>query len=179
MKLFAIYIGGEHPKANIEVHDIRFIVAPSIKDTHDQLRADWWGTPGTLHIDCFAEIAQVDGHDVTLSPERPKGRDRLWFVNLGGYDGKDFAELHKNMFVVAPNISEAKAKALATVQNWTDLHRDDLYDADDIFSLDEIVGGRMGAGRGGNVPGERLHIHLTPSADPRPLRFTCRYTPLK
>ncbi len=104
MKLFAIYIGGEHPKAHIEVHDVRFVVAETIRDTYDQLRAEWWGTPGTLHIDCWAEIDHVDGHDVTLQPERAPVRDKLFFVNLGGYDGREFAERHRNLFVVATSI---------------------------------------------------------------------------
>lgn len=39
MKLFAIYIGGEHPGANIEVHDMRFLVAPTIEATKDALLA--------------------------------------------------------------------------------------------------------------------------------------------
>jgi hypothetical protein len=55
VKLFAIYIGGEHPSAHIEVHDVRFVLAKSMRDTHAKLRADRWGTPGTLHIDCWAE----------------------------------------------------------------------------------------------------------------------------
>lgn len=41
MKLFAVYIGGEHPAAHIEVHDVRFIVARSLKTTHDALRRQW------------------------------------------------------------------------------------------------------------------------------------------
>ena len=166
MKLFAIYIVGEHPKANVDVHEVRFVVAPSIRATYDQLRSTWWGTPGTLHVDCWAEIAHADGHDVSLRPERPTTRDRLWFVNLGGYDGQGFAEQHKNMFVVAGSVSDAKARALASVSGWTDAHRDDLYEAETVFALDGIIG-------------ERLHIHLTPSGPSRPLHFTCRYTPLK
>lgn len=166
MKLFAIYIGGEHPSANIEIHDVRFVVASSIKETHDRLRDDWWGTPGTLHIDCWAEIDHVDGYDVALKPERSTGREKLWFVNLGGYDGRGFAEQHKNMFVVAASAAEAKAAALRTIEGWTDAHRDDLFEAEKAFALDGMLG-------------ERLHIHLTPRQDARPPRFTCRYTPLK
>ncbi len=166
MKLFAIYIGGEHPQAHIEVHDVRFVVAPTIRDTYDRLRADWWGTPGTLHVDCWAEIDHADGYNVTLRPELAKAREKLWFVNLGGYDGRDFAEQHKNMFVVATSITEAKAKALATVHDWKDAHRDDLYEAEQAFEL-------------GSRIGDRLHIHLTPSETIRQPRFTCCYTPLK
>lgn len=166
MKLFAIYIGGEHPQAHIEIHDVRFVVAPTIRDTHDQLRAEWWGTPGTLHVDCWAEIAHVDGYDVTLSPEPATGTKKLYFVNLGGYDGQAFAEQHQNMFVVATTIAEAKARAMASIEGWTDAHRDDFYEAEQAFALDTKIG-------------DRLHIHLTPAkADGAP-SFTCRYTPLK
>ncbi|WP_404337729.1 DUF1543 domain-containing protein [Sphingomonas sp. MMS12-HWE2-04] len=166
MKLFAIYIGGEHPSAHIEVHDVRFIVAERIRDTHAQLRAEWWGSPGTLHIDCWAEISQVDGYAVTLRPEPANAAEKLWFVNLGGYDGKDFAEQHKNMFVVAASMKEAKARAMATIQGWKDAHRDDMYEAELAFALD----GRIG---------DRLHIHLSPAQDATAPQFTCRYTPLK
>ena len=166
MKLFAIYVGGEHPGAHIEIHDVRFVVADSIRDTHNQLRTEWWGTPDTLHIDCWAEIDHADGHDVRLSSEPTNGRERLFFVNLGGYDGKDFAERHKNMFVVATSIAQAKARALETIADWTDAHRDDLYEAEHAFALDTMIG-------------DRLHIHLTPSDRREPPRFTCRYTPLR
>lgn len=166
MKLFAIYIGGEHPNANIEVHDVRFVVAPSIRDTHEKLRADWWGTPGTLHVDCWAEINHVDGFDVELRSEPATAREKLFFVNLGGYDGQSFAEQHKNMFVVATSQTAAKTQALASIAGWTEAHRDDLYDADGIFALDQMID-------------DRLHIHLIPSQNQRPPTFTCAYKPLK
>ncbi|MDF0544116.1 DUF1543 domain-containing protein [Sphingobium sp. H39-3-25] len=166
MKLFAIYIGGEHHAAHIEVHDVRFVVAPSLKATHAELRRQWWGTPGTLHIDCWAEIDHVDGYDVRLRPEVYKGRERLFFVNLGGYDPTDFAEQHRNMFVVAENATQAKARAMATISTWKDGHRDDLYDAEKAFALDAVIG-------------DRLHIHLEATELMRPPKFTCRYIPLK
>lgn len=166
MKLFAIYIGGEHPSANIEIHDVRFVVAASIQGTHDRLRADWWGTPGTLHVDCWAEIDHVGGYDVSLRPEPSPAREKLYFVNLGGYDGLGFAEQHKNMFVVATSAADAKTQALRSIEGWTDAHRDDLFEAEKAFALDDILG-------------DRLHIHLTRTAEIRPPRFTCHYIPLK
>jgi hypothetical protein len=165
MKLFAIYIGGEHPGAHVEVHDMRFVVADTIRDTHEQLRAEWWGTPGTLHIDCWAEVDHADGHDVTLRPEPATGFQKLYFVNLGGYDGEEFAEKHKNVFVVATSVSDAKSRALRSIAGWKDAHRDDLYEAEQAFALDTKIG-------------DRLYIHLTPCEAARSPRFTCRYTPL-
>jgi len=166
MKLFAIYVGGEHPRANIEVHDVRFVAAPSITETYDQLRADWWGKPGTLHVDCWAEISRVDGYDVTLKAEPSPGPEKLYFVNLGGYDRRAFGEQHHNLFTVATSVAEAKAKALRTVHDWKDAHRDDMYDAEKAFAL-------------GSLFGPRLHIHLARGPGDDTPTFTCRYTPLR
>jgi hypothetical protein len=167
MKLFAIYIGGEHPGANIEVHDMRFVVAPAIADTHAELRRQWWGKPGSLHIDCWAAIDHADGYDVDLRPKPFDGPERLYYVNLGGYDPSDFSERHRNVFVVAPTLAAAKSRAIKAAKGWDALHRDDMYEAEQAFALDD------------SARGERLHIHLTPSALTRPIAFSCDYTPIR
>ena len=33
-KLFAVYLGGRAPKANIELHDVVFVVGESIEQTY-------------------------------------------------------------------------------------------------------------------------------------------------
>ena len=167
MKLFAIYVGGEFAGANIEVHDMRFVVAASIRETYDELRRQWWGVPRSLHIDCWAEIDHADGFDVSLRSEPYGGADRLYYVNLGGYDRADFSEKHRNMFVVAETVAQAKTRALRAVRDWDAPHRDDLYEAEQAFALD------------GTISDARLHIHLARSAEQRPLHFTCEYLPLK
>ncbi len=167
MKLFAIYIGGEHAGANIEVHDIRFIAAETIDATRSALLSQWWGKPGTLHIDCWSEIGQADGYDVSLHSEPFAGSEKLYYVNLGGYDGLAFTEQHKNVFVVASDLSSAKARAIKLARGWKDAHRDDMYEAEQAFALD------------GAVQEARLHIHLTPSALLADPTFTCRYTPIR
>lgn len=167
MKLFAIYVGGEHPRANIEVHDMRFVVAPSITETYDELRRQWWGRPGSLHNDCWAEIALADGYDVSLRPEPFHGVERLYYVNLGGYDEGDFSEKHRNVFVVADTVARAKARAVKRAKGWDQPHRDDMYEAEQAFALDEAAGV------------ERLHIHLTPGAVMQDSPFTCEYTPIR
>lgn len=166
MKLFALYIGGEHPDANIELHDMRFIAAPSLRETYAELRRQWWGKPSSLHIDCWAEIDHADGYDVTLRPEPFAGPEKLFFVNLGGYDPGEFTEKHKSVFVVAETEGKAKARAVKSVQGWTALHRDDLYEAEQAFCLNDVeaVG--------------RLHLHLAQAA-PRDLVFTCDYMPIR
>jgi hypothetical protein len=166
MKLFAVYVGGELAGANIELHDMRFVVAESIADTHDELRRQWWGIPKSLHIDCWAEIAGADGYDVTLRPEPFTGAERLYYVNLGGYDPAEFSEKHKNVFVVAKTVAEAKARAIKAAKGWTAPHRDEMYDAEQAFSLND-------SGRA-----QRLYLHLTPSENIQPLTFSCDYAPI-
>ncbi|MFN3877523.1 MAG: DUF1543 domain-containing protein [Brevundimonas sp.] len=167
MKLFAIYIGGEHPAANIEVHDMRFVAAPSIEATYETLLAQWWGREGTLHIDCWSEISQADGYEISLLPERYEGKDKLYYVNLGGYDGVAFAEQHRNVFVVADSLHGAKARAIKQATGWTDAHRDEMYEAEQAFALDDAA------------QAERLHIHLKPSLMTGDPNFTCHYTPIR
>lgn len=167
MKLFAIYIGGEHPAANIEVHDIRFVVAETIDGTHAALVDQWWGKPGSLHIDCWSEIAIADGYEVSLRPEPFAGPERLYYVNLGGYDGVAFSEQHRNVFVVANELSAAKTRAIKLAAGWKDAHRDDMYEAEQAFALDAAA------------LNSRLYIHLTPAPLTNDPSFTCRYTPIR
>jgi hypothetical protein len=167
MKLFAIYIGGEHPGANIEVHDMRFVVAPSIEDTYDALLSQWWGKPGSLHIDCWSEISHADGHEVTLRSKPLQGDARLYYVNLGGYDGVDFAEKHRNVFVVADTLADAKTRAIKRAKGWEAPHRDEMFEAEQAFALDDAAAA------------ERLYIHLTPAPLTQDPPFTCHYTPIR
>ena len=36
-------VRGRSPKANIELHDVRWVIDSKIEDTFDQLRNDWFG----------------------------------------------------------------------------------------------------------------------------------------
>jgi Domain of Unknown Function (DUF1543) len=166
MKLFAIYIGGELEGANIELHDMRFVVAPSIADTYDELRRQWWGIPKSLHIDCWAEINQVDSYDVELRPEAFTGPEKLYYINLGGYREGEFLEKHKNVFIVATSVTEAKRRAIKEVKPWNLRHRDQMYEAEQAFSLDDCARER------------RLYLHLTPSIHAKSLIIRCEYTPI-
>ena len=166
MKLFAIFVGGDLPGAHIELHDMRFVAAPSVEETHDELRRQWWGTPKSLHVDCWAELVHADGHHITLRAEPVEDDKRLYYVNLGGYDRAQFTEQHKNVFVVARSMRDAKLRALATVAGWDMPHKDDIYEAEQIIDLER------------QLDRQKLFIHLTPSDRDIPLAFTCCYLPI-
>jgi hypothetical protein len=167
MKLFAIYIGGEVAGGNIEVHDMRFVVAYGIEDTYAELKRQWWGIPKTLHIDCWAELDHADGHDISLKQEPSTADEKLYYVNLGGYDKTSFLEQHRNVFVVAKSVAEAKARAIKQAKGWDAPHRDEMYEAEQAFSLDK------------SITESRLYIHLAPTVLTRTLAFSCDYKPLR
>ena len=108
-KLFAVYLGGRAPRCNTELHDVVFVVGPSIEATYEQLMDLWFGSPERLHLDSFMALDVVDGHRVSLAAQRPAGDAKaLYFINLGGYADGLFTELHANMLVVAASAAEAK-----------------------------------------------------------------------
>ncbi|WP_454783590.1 DUF1543 domain-containing protein [Legionella sp. WA2022007384] len=167
MNLFVIYIGGSHPDSLIELHDLRFIVANSIEDTYDALRKSWWGIPKSLHIDAWGILNYADGYGIQISQEQSEDRgNKLFFVNLGGYDKKQFTELHKNIFVVAANEFEAKQKALTQISDWESPHRDYLYEVDNLLNINSLL------------KNEGYYVHLNKQVELKPFDFTCCYNPI-
>ena len=118
--LFLVVLGGRAKLANIELHDVRWVVGSKIEDTFDALRKDWFGTFKGLHIDSYKKIKYVDGYKITLKNiENKKSKSNklinrkhtnknLWFVNIGGYDPSSMQEKHEFGLVVASNKLEAK-----------------------------------------------------------------------
>ena len=41
--LYLVVVGGRSLKANIELHDVRWVIGSNIQDTFDQLRNNWFG----------------------------------------------------------------------------------------------------------------------------------------
>src|SRR5262245_13581307 len=96
-RLFAVFVGGKHERATIELHDVQFVVARSIEETIPALRQAWWGTPSSLHIDAYADLSLVDGYCITPVPQphdAPTSGLGLYFINTGGYRDGEFGEFH-------------------------------------------------------------------------------------
>ena len=49
--LFLVVLGGRAKNANVELHDVRWVVGSKIEDTYDVLRRNWFGNFEGLHID--------------------------------------------------------------------------------------------------------------------------------
>jgi hypothetical protein len=163
MKLFVIYIGGKTTTSLIELHDMCFVVSDSIENTYETLRKKWWGTSNSLHLDAWGILNYADGYNIVLKDYPANFEQKLYFVNLGGYDKNKFTELHKNIFIVAENESKAKIKALKQVLDWQSYHRDNQYEIENCISVDE------------QIEKNKLYIHLEKSENFLPFEFTCKY----
>ncbi|MGO1164901.1 DUF1543 domain-containing protein [Brucella sp. C7-11G] len=159
-----IQIGGSCGGSNVELHDIRFCLGNQIEDCYDDLREQWWGNPKGLHLDCWGEIRQVDGHNVNIVPKnRSNHINKLFFLNLGGYTTTQFGELHENLLLVMPDLSSAKKRALAEVKHWAQPHQDKGFEVENSINLSK------------SVQSNGYSIELTPSEKQVPFEFICKY----
>ena len=118
--LYLVVLGGRAKKANIELHDVRWVVGSKIEDTYDTLRKDWFGSPKGLHIDSYKKIQYIDGYKINLInfekdkivkkqlEKKNKAKKHLWFVNIGGYSPTSMQEKHEFGLVTASTKLEAK-----------------------------------------------------------------------
>jgi len=148
--LYLVVLGGKAKKANIEVHDVRWVVGSKIQDTYDTLRKDWFGSPKGLHIDSYKKIKYIDGYKINLIYfekdkidkkqllKKNKVKKHLWFINLGGYNPTSMQEKHEFGLVTASTKLEAKNVAKS---KWLDgckkKHKDDLAPLEMIISCDD------------------------------------------
>lgn len=156
MQLFLVYLGGTAPGANIELHDVRFVIGNDISDTYPILCQQWFGTQKGLHIDSYMQVQHIDGYHISLHQTPQQAVQKLFFVNLGGYYPQKIAEQHDFILCVANSADEAKNKAKQQLLKLADsLHKDDLLQLDDCFAVSQLQG---------------WHIHLTPSGQSQPMQ---------
>lgn len=144
--LFIVMLGGRHARANTEVHDVVLAVGDSLEDIYPQLKNAWFGEQKGLHIDAWAQIYGVafegKNYQVQFTDAAPNQADqKLYLLNLGGYDAGEFGELHRYVLVVAQNAMVAKQRGKAYfAQHWQKQHTDRVLDVDDCIAIDQIHG---------------------------------------
>ncbi len=166
MKLYMFYIGGSFRNANVELHDVRFCVGETAETCHDDLRRQWWGDPESLHLDCWGQVEQADGFDIAITADAVASDERLFFANMGGYDPREFAELHRNVLIVAADVKTAKQRALSLIGNWSLPHKDNLFEVEKLLDLSKLA-----AERG-------FGLKLTRAVAEKPFEFCCDYRPI-
>ena len=145
--LFLVFLGVRAKKANVELHDVRWVVGSRIEDTFDVLRNDWFGNLEGLHIDSYKKIKYVDRYKINLKNIEDKklknkkfyygnaSKINLWFVNIWGYDPNSMQEKHEFGLVVASSKLEAKNIAKSKwLLGCKKKHKDD------ISSLKKLIG---------------------------------------
>ena len=148
--LYLVVLGGRAEKANIELHDVRWVVGSKIEDTYDTLRNGWFGSSKGLHIDSYKIIKYVDGYRINLInlvedkkekkaiSKKNNGKKNLWFVNIGGYDPTSMQEKHEFGLVIASNKLEAKNIAKSKwLIGCKKKHKDDLASLEMLISCDD------------------------------------------
>ena len=143
-------LGGKAKKANIELHDVRWVVGSKIEDTYDTLRNDWFGSPKGLHIDSYKKIEYIDGYKINLLNvekgkvekkqliKKNKIKKSLWFVNIGGYNPTSMQEKHEFGLVTASTKFEAKNIAKSKwLIGCKKKHKDDIASLESLFCCDD------------------------------------------
>ena len=151
LRLFMLLLGSTPKGRNIEQHDIFFSIGTSLKDLIPGI-LDFWPDGGTLHIDAWREVTEVDGFRVNILPKENSNiiidpPEQLFFLNLGGYKPGEFEEFHYKMLAVSREKGEAVSKAKQsafykhTGFKGATSHVDDKFgiDVDDIYQIKDIL----------------------------------------
>ena len=143
-------LGGRAKKANIELHDVRWVVGSKIEVTYCTLREEWFGSLKGLHIDSYKKIKYIDGYKIKLIyvekdkidkkqlMKNNKAKKYLWFVNIGGYNPTSMQEKHEFGLVTASTKVEAKNIAKSKwLIGCKKKHRDDIASLKNLSTLDD------------------------------------------
>lgn len=141
---------GCRPKGRLtEQHDIFFGIASSLKQLIPHINLFWPEAKGKMHIDAWREVTYQDGYTIRVVPKKKlsANKQKLFFINLGGYKKEEFEEYHYKMLTVA----ESSAKAIKNAKKVSfykhtgfasaPSHIDDKYgiDVDDVYLLQDIL----------------------------------------
>jgi len=145
-----LLLGCKPPGRHIEQHDVFFGIAPSLSGLLPQINAFWPQTEVKVHIDAWREVTAVDGYQINIIPKlsaRSAQKQKLFFINLGGYQAGKFEEQHYIVLTVQETSAHASKQAKESlfykhnhIPGGTS-HIDDKYgvDVDDIYAVEEIL----------------------------------------
>jgi hypothetical protein len=132
--IYALFLGGKHPNANVEIHDLVFVdcfdEVNKFKADKEKITSKWFGS--SCHIDAYKSLEIIDNYKIIPSQNTQTDLN-LFAINFGGQISGIMPESHDIVFVVAKNKSEAIKKGKAKLKaKMTDIHLDDLLDISEI-----------------------------------------------
>ena len=72
--LFLVMLGGRAKKANIELHDVRWVIGSKIEDTYNVLRSDWFGNFNTPR---YCEPEYQYQHHIKITPKSHRNHIKI------------------------------------------------------------------------------------------------------
>ena len=136
---------------NTEQHDVFFSIGDSLKELIPQINLFWKEASGRIHIDAWREVTHIEGYTITIVDKNDDNninqKEKLFFINLGGYKPNEFEEYHYKVLTVAENkgsaIAQSKETAFYKHCGFKDAssHVDDRYgiDVDDVYEIGDIL----------------------------------------
>ncbi|MFC3561508.1 DUF1543 domain-containing protein [Pedobacter jamesrossensis] len=166
-KLFMLLLGSKAPKRNVEQHDYFFGIAHSLKELVPQIKSFWPEAGNSIHVDGWREVNTVNGFEIKIIPREQAvttSENKLFFINLGGYQTNKLQEQHYVVLSVQSNRANAIQDSKKTVFFKTNsikganAHIDEKYgiDVDDIHRVDDILDKQQK---------ENYHIQISPSSN--------------
>lgn len=148
-----ILLGSKPIGRNTEQHDVFFGIAETIKDLIPAMIESWPEAKGKIHIDAWREVRNVNQFAIQISERKQlpidaqESKQRLFFINLGGYKQNEFEEYHYKMLAAGENKSIAIKSAMRTAFykhtgfKGASSHVDDKYgvDIDDVYEIEDIL----------------------------------------
>jgi hypothetical protein len=150
LKLYMILLGCKPSDRNTEQHDLVFCIGRSLSDVKNDIINFWKEANGKIHIDGWRAVQLVDGYTIEVvkkEDDTSSQKEKLFFINLGGYKQNELEEYHYKLLTVATNKATAihKAKQTAFYKHTgfagAVSHIDDKYgvDVDDIYEIEDII----------------------------------------
>lgn len=148
--LYMIMLGCR-PKGRLtEQHDIFFGIGNSLAELIPDMKKFWSEAKGKIHIDAWQKITSIDGFSIEIVDrnEKIENKEKLFFINLGGYKENEFEEYHYKVLTIAKNKAEAMKKSKKTTffkhcgfEGAGASHIDDKFgiDVDDIYRVNDIL----------------------------------------
>jgi hypothetical protein len=175
LKLFMLLLGSKAPGRHTEQHDFFFGIAQSLRDLVPDIKAFWPEAGEKIHVDGWREVNTVEGYAVSVVPQSTapyEEGNKLFFINLGGYQENRFEEQHYVILTVKPDRTAAfnEAKQTLFFQNnhfaGATSHIDDKYgiDVDDLYQIEDILSPaqkqqyRIKLTPGENLSEDKLHL---------------------
>lgn len=145
-----ILLGCKPAGRNTEQHDLFFGIGKSLSDVKQDILDFWKEANGKIHIDGWREVTEVDGYAIEVMKKEEwtaDQKEKLFFINLGGYKQNELEEFHYKMLTVSADKGEAIRKAKQTAfYKHTGFegavsHIDDKYgiDVDDVYEIEDIL----------------------------------------